>query len=176
MSILKTILYASLLVSVVSLSEVLLQSSYAGAPADENGALIMGEAGEKYPIYGIGGIKVTGGHHGMWMSNMKHSPIEIDGSAISSQKFSPAYKNADFNASLHSANFVSQSAVGTLPPAIDSAGEEIIVCNVSDKTTINYQTSPSDKLIAATLSSANTNSTFGKVDRFICDGRAWYRE
>jgi hypothetical protein len=145
-------------------------------PADENGAIIIGEAGEHYPIYGTGGIKVTGGHHGMWMSNMKRSTIEIDGSGISVQRLLPANVNADFNASPNIAYFVSQRAVCTLPAAAAAPGQEVIVTNANDHTTITYQTSNGEKLIDSTQSGASANSTFGKVDRFLSDGRNWYRE
>ena len=75
----------------VLLCSILLASLASGpgqakAPADENLAVIIGESGEQYPIYGAGGIRVSGGHHGIWMSNMKRSAIEIDGSGISAQR------------------------------------------------------------------------------------------
>jgi hypothetical protein len=151
-------------------------SRTANTPADQNGAMILGEAGEQYAIYGTGGIRVTGGHHGFWASNMKHSPIEIDGTAISMQKLAANYESADFNASGHSAYFVSQTAVCTLPPAAAAAGEEIVVCNTNNNTTITYQVSNGDKLISGNQPATSTNSTLGRVDRFISDGISWYRE
>ena len=103
------------------------------APQDQNGALIIGEAGESYPIYGVGGIRVSGGHHGMFMSNMKKSQIEIDGSAISAQKMIPSNQVSDFAAVSRGAYFVSHSAVCTLTSAANAAGEEIVVCNAGKR-------------------------------------------
>lgn len=166
----------ALVVLLLPLSSALPGLGSSPEPADENGALIMGEAGEKYPIYGTGGIKVTGGHHGMWMSNMKKSTIEIDGSGISAQRTLPANVNADFNASPNVAYFASQHSVCTLPAAASAPGQEVIVTNANDNTTITYQTSNGERLIDSTHAGTIANSTFGKVDRFISDGRNWYRE
>ncbi len=165
----------------VLLCSILLASLASGpgqakAPADENLAVIIGESGEQYPIYGAGGIRVSGGHHGIWMSNMKRSAIEIDGSGISAQRFVPVTENSDFTASALSAYFVSGSSVCTLPPASSGRGQEIVVCNASDGTTIAYQTVNGERLLGASQSGQATNSALGKVDRFISDGRSWYKE
>jgi hypothetical protein len=163
-----------LLLALVPLAGALPGVGRDSQPDDENGALIIGEAGERYPVYGTGGIKVTGGHHGMMMSNMKRSSIEIDGSLISVQRFASHNESADFNAVANSAHFVSNAAVCTFPPASSAPGQEIIVCNTNN-TTITYKTSGEDKLIAGPRE-MNANATFGKVDRFISDGRNWFHE
>jgi len=147
------------------------------SPQDQNGALIIGEAGESYPIYGVGGIRVSGGHHGMFMSNMKKSQIEIDGSAISANKLIPSNQTSDFAAVSRSAYFVSHSAVCTLTSAANAAGEEIVVCNAGKDVTITYQTIVGESLIGGEqLGLLIVNNKPGKVDRFISDGKSWYRE
>lgn len=147
------------------------------SPEDQNGALIIGEAGEAYPIYGVGGIRVSGGHHGMFMSNMKKSQIEIDGSAISAQKMIPSNQISDFAAVSRSAYFVTHSAVCTLTSAANAAGEEIVVCNAGKDVTITYQTVVGESLIGGEqLGVLIVNNKPGKVDRFISDGKSWYRE
>src|SRR5277367_1423914 len=87
-------------------------------PEEQNMAVVFGEAGERYPIFGAGGIRVSGGHHGMFMSNTKSSAIQIDGSGISAQKYLPSYVQTDFSAAPNSAFFVSHSAICTMPSAI----------------------------------------------------------
>src|SRR5438445_498489 len=109
-------------------------------PEEQNGAVILGLAGESYPLYGVGGIRVTGGHHGMFSSNMKSSQIEIDGSAIAAQKLIPANEISDFAAVPGGAYFVSKSSVCTLASSMTAAGEEIVVCNTGKDVTITYQT------------------------------------
>ncbi len=147
------------------------------SPQDQNGALIIGEAGESYPIYGVGGIRVSGGHHGLFMSNTKSSQVEIDGSAISAQKMIPSNQISDFAAVSRSAYFVSHSAVCTLTSAANAAGEEILVCNAGKDVTITYQTIVGESLIGGEqLGLLIVNKTPGKVDRFISDGKSWYRE
>jgi hypothetical protein len=143
---------------------------------EENVAVVIGQAGEQYPIYGIGGITVTGGHHGFWSSNMKSSEIKIDGSGISAQKLMPVYMDRDFSAVAGGAYFVSSVAVCTLPTAVGAAGQEIVVCNTSKNATITYQTIQSEILLGGDQSGKVVNSSPGKVDRFISDGKGWYRE
>ena len=149
---------------------------HAKAQPNENGAVILGEAGESYPIYGTGGIKVTGGHHGIFSSNWKHSEIEIDGSGITAQKFIPATKDSDFAALAGGVYFVTHSATCTLGPATAAAGEEIVVCNAVAGTTITYQAGSGTTLLGASQSAPTTNTTLGKVDRFISDGTNWFKE
>jgi hypothetical protein len=143
---------------------------------DENSAVILGETGEKYPIYGVGGIMVTGGHHGFWASNMKSSAIQIDGSAISAQKFAPVSVSTDFSAAANGAYFVSEASVCTLPTAAGVAGQELLVCNTSKNAHITYQTVAGEILHAGDQSGTVVNLPPGKVDKFISDGQSWYRE
>jgi len=164
------------LLCLVLLAPLALGPAHAGAPSDENLAIILGEAGERYPIFGTGGIKVSGGHHGFWSSNMKRSSIEIDGSGISPQKFAPINESSDFTASANSAYFVSGTCICALPPARSMAGQEILVCNTNEGTTITYQTSIGDRLFGGSQLDPTANSILGKVDRFISDGRNWYKE
>ena len=168
-------LFAILVIGGVSLNALAKHATV--APQDQNGALIIGEAGESYPIYGVGGIRVSGGHHGMFMSNMKNSQIEIDGSAITAQKLIPSTQISDFAAVTRSAYFVSHSAVCTLTSAANAAGEEIVVCNAGKDVTITYQTIVGESLIGGEqLGVLTVNKTPGKVDRFISDGKSWYHE
>ena len=147
------------------------------APENQNGAVILGMAGESYPIYGAGGIRVSGGHHGFFSSNMKSSQIEIDGSGISAQKLSPANETSDFTAAIRGAYFVSHSAVCTLASAQNVAGEEVVVCNAGKDVTITYQTVNGETLLGGEqLGVLIVNKNPGKVDRFISDGKSWYRE
>jgi hypothetical protein len=152
-------------------------AKHAAAPKEENGAVILGEAGESYPIYGAGGIRVTGGHHGFFTSNMKRSEIEIDGSAISAQKLTAINETADFLAAPNCAYFVSQAAVCTLSSAVGAAGEEVIVCNTGNEITITYQTTNGETLFGCEqLGVLFVNKKPGKVDKFISDGKSWYHE
>jgi hypothetical protein len=153
-------------------------AKHAAVPASEqNGAVILGNAGESYPIYGAGGIRVTGGHHGFFSSNMKSSQIEIDGSGISAGKLIPTNEISDFPAAAHGAYFVSGSSVCTLATAVGAAGDEIVVCNAGKDVTITYQTSNGETLIGADqVGVLMVNKTPGKVDKFISDGKSWYRE
>src|SRR5262249_42312138 len=125
----KTGLSMLVLLALMLCTSMVHMAGYADTPDDQNGALILGEASERYIIYGINGIRVSGGHRGMWSSNMKRSPIEIDGGALSAQRFSPVNESADFNASPHGAYFVQQTAICNLPPAAASPGDEIVVAN-----------------------------------------------
>jgi len=143
---------------------------------NENLAVVYGEAGERYPLVGTGGIKVTGGHHGLFMSNMKSSAIEIDGSGIAAQRYAPFTESSDFTAAPNSAYFVSHACVCTLPTAADVAGQEIVVCNASGGATIFYRSFNGEPLPGSTQAAQMTNSVSGKVDRFISDGTTWYRE
>jgi hypothetical protein len=145
-------------------------------------ALVLGQAGEAYPIYGVGGIKVTGGHHGFWSTNLKSSAIQVDGSGIAVQKFVPVNVTADFSAAPSTAYFVSNSAICTLPTAVGCAGQEIVLCNAGANCTITYQVVPGEMLFggeqpgAGEKEKAVSNARQGKVDRFISDGKGWYRE
>ncbi len=145
-------------------------------PEEENMAIIFGEASERYPIFGSGGIKVSGGHHGIFMSNTKSSAIQIDGSGISAQKYVPSYMQADFTAAPNGAFFVSNSAKCTMPPAAGAAGQEIVVCNTGSNVTITYQAANGEPLPGSGPSGKLENLTPGKVDRFLSDGKTWYRE
>jgi hypothetical protein len=149
------------------------------AGSAENMALVVGAAGEAYPIYGAGGIRVTGGHHGIFSSNLKSSAIEIDGSGISAQKYLPVSVSADFSASPNAAYFVSDASICTLPSAAGCAGQEIVVCNTSQNATITYQAASGETVYggeqAGAALGAVVNSRQGKVDRFISDGKNWYR-
>jgi len=136
----------------------------------ENMALVLGQAGERYPIYGVGGIRVSGGHRGMWASNMKSSAIQIDGSGISAQKFEPFNVSTDFVAAANGAYFVSSDCICTLSTATVAAGQEIVVCNTNGNARITYRTVLGETLIGSDQSGP------GSVDRFISDGKRWYRE
>lgn len=167
------ILLSTLLVG-VSIGAI---AKHAAAPEDQNMALIVGEAGERYPIIGAGGIRVSGGHHGIFMSNVKSSTIQIDGSELSIRKMIPFNETADFTASANCAYFVAQNAVCTLATAADVGGQEIVVCNAGNGVTVTYQTTNGETLIGGEkLGVLTANKTPGKVDRFISDGKSWYRE
>jgi len=141
---------------------------------DTNGAMIYGEAGEKYELVGSGGIRVIGGHHGWFTSNMKSSPIEIDGSEIAGSSFTAVNEASDFKASATGSYFASHSAICVLPTAVGVGGKEIIVCNTSDGT-ITYATT-NGETISGRQTGSLTNSTAYKLDRFISDGQNWFRE
>jgi len=143
---------------------------------EQNYALMLGEAGEKYPVVGTGGIKVTGGHHGMWTSNIKTSAIQIDGSGISAQHYAPFTKSADFAASPNCAYFVDTSCVCTLPPAENCAGAEIVVGNDGASATVLYRSFDGSSLPGAQNGIEMSNSVKGKVDKFISDGNTWLKE
>jgi len=162
----QTVLLSALLLAIIAWPGSAKQAS-----SDDNVAVIVGEAGEQYPIYGSGGIRVSGGHHGIFMSNMKRSAIEIDGSGLASGKMAPRFETVDFEGQPGIAHFVSRTAVCTLPAAASSPGQEILVCNDNDTVSITYHTTGDDKLVGPTV-----NSAFGKVDRLISDGRAWIKE
>jgi hypothetical protein len=165
------------LILVAGLSTPVLAKDRSGSkPENENLAIIVGEAGEQYPLFGSGGIKVSGGHHGMFMSNMKRSAIQIDGSDIAAKSMAPFNETADFNSAAGCAYFVSQTSTCTLPSAIGVAGQEVVVCNTGSGTKISYQTSAGESIFAGNEAAAYTNSTQGKVDRFLSDGKSWYRE
>lgn len=151
-------------------------SNQSTPPGDNNGAVIFGDAGEQYPIIGSGGIKVTGGHHGLFRSNMKRSSIEIDGSGIVAQRFAPVSQNTDFTASPGSVYFVSQTCTCSLPPAAAAAGQEVVVCVTGDNVAVTYKATSGDRLFGANQTGIVVSSNPGKVDRFICDGSTWYRE
>jgi hypothetical protein len=148
----------------------------ASSREDENSAVVFGEAGERYPIVGVGGIRVVGGHHGWFTSNMKSSAIQIDGSGISAQKFVPVNVSGDFIAAANGAYFVSNVAICTLPTAVGAAGQEIVVCNTNKSGTITYQTVLGEVLLGGDQSGPVVSSIPGKVDKFISDGKGWYRE
>jgi hypothetical protein len=152
-----------------------LAKSHSAPSEDENGAIILGEAGERYPIVGSGGIRVVGGHHGVWASNMKSSVIQIDGSAIATQKFLAFNENSDFTAAPNCVFFVSHACVCTMPDPSGSAGQELMVCNSSGNA-ISYRPNVGGTLFAGGQSEPLVNSAPGKVDRFISDGKSWYRE
>jgi len=63
----------------------------------------------------------------------------------------------------------------TLKTAAGVAGQEIIVCNTSKDGAITYNTTFGET-ISGNRSGGFTNSTPYKVDRFISDGKAWYKE
>jgi hypothetical protein len=147
------------------------------AAKDENGAVILGQAGESYPIYGAGGIVVRGGHHGFFSSNMKSSQIEIDGSAIVAEKLVPMFEAADFSAAANGAYFVTKPAVCSLATANGALGQEILVCNAGSGVTITYQTVNGESLFGVEQTGVLfVNKTQGRVDRFISDGKSWYRQ
>ena len=160
----------------LALAQPLSWPGHAASNDDGNSALIRGEAGENYPIVGTGGIRVSGGHHGMWMSNMKTSTVLIDGSGILAQKFPAVAENSDFNAACGSSYFVSQTSVCMLPQASTSAGQEVVVCNTASNGAITYKAQTGDRLFGANQAGVIVSSQSGKVDRFLCDGSTWYRE
>lgn len=143
----------------------------------QNVAVILGMAGEQYPIYGTGGIRVTGGHHGIFSSNMKSSSIEIDGTGVSAQGFAPSEQGSDFQAAANHAYFVTSTCSCTLPTAANVAGLEIVVLNTNTGTTITYQTTNGEYLRHGEAGTAPMlNSVPGTANRFISDGKGWYLE
>jgi hypothetical protein len=151
-------------------------------PPPDNLAEIVGWGGESYPLHGVGGIKVTGGHHGGWCTNKNTSGIEIDGSGVSAQKYSPVNVSNNFAASPNNAYFVSDTAVCTLPTAAGCAAQEILVCNTGPNCTVTYQVAPGEMLLGGDQSGSGEankiaiNKRQGKVDKFISDGKSWYKE
>jgi hypothetical protein len=143
--------------------------------ANDNDAVIFGDAGERYPITGTGGIKVTGGHKGIFESNWKTSSIEIDGSGVTAHNFTATNETGDFTAAANGAFFVDQSATCTLSPADAAAGQELIVCNATAGGTVTYKAAAGETL-GGSVNATLVNSTAGKVDRFISDGKSWYHE
>jgi hypothetical protein len=144
-------------------------------------AAVYGLAGECYLFYGAGGITVEQSPKpGMWHSNMRQYKICIDGSGISGANaacgnFTAVNVNADFNAIANFAYFVSSSAKCTLPTATAVAGKEIMICNASSGSTITYYTT-NGETVSGNQSGALISETPYKVDRFISDGRNWYKE
>ena len=51
-----------------------------------------------------------------------------------------------------------------------------MVCNAGKSTTITYQALPGESLVGGDQSAPVVNSSQGKVDRFISDGKGWFRE
>jgi hypothetical protein len=152
-------------------------AKHADSVQSENMAVIIGNTGEQYPIFGTGGIRVSGGHHGMFTSNMKTSQIEIDGSGITAQKTTAFSENEDFTAAAGGAYFVYSACVCTLSNAAGAAGQEIIICNAEKGVTVTYQTLFDQRLIGAKqLGKLLVNNTYGEVDKFISDGRSWFKE
>ncbi|MDR3615412.1 MAG: hypothetical protein P4L53_17770 [Candidatus Obscuribacterales bacterium] len=152
-------------------------AKHADPAQSENMAVIIGNTGEQYPIYGTGGIRVTGGHHGMFTSNMKTSQIEIDGSGITPQKTMAVSINEDFTAAPGGAYFVSNPCVCTLSSAVGVAGQEITICNAAKGVTVTYQTLNGETLIGAKqLGLLLVNNSYGQVDKYISDGKSWFRE
>jgi hypothetical protein len=115
-------------------------AKHSNSAGPENLAVVIGEAGEQYPIYGAGGIRVSGGHHGMFASNMKSSSIEIDGSGITAQKYLTVIENEDFTAAAGGAYFATADVVCTLAAAASAAGQETVVCNTGKGASIKYKT------------------------------------
>jgi hypothetical protein len=152
-------------------------AKHADPAQSENMAVIIGNTGESYPIYGTGGIRVTGGHHGMFTSNMKTSQIEIDGSGITPQKTMAVNTNEDFAAAAGGAYFVANTCVCTLSSATGVAGQEIVICNTAKGATVTYQTTNGEALVGAKpLGLLLVNNSYGQVDKFISDGKSWFRE
>jgi len=148
--------------------------------ANENQhASIYGEAGERYDLFGTGGITVDQSPRPGWIhSNMKSYRIQIDGSAMSGQtggSFNAINEEASFDAAATCAYFVSHNATCTLPSAADVAGKEVSVCNKGGGISITYATK-SGETISGNQSGTLVNSTPYQVDRFISDGRNWYKE
>jgi hypothetical protein len=142
-------------------------------------ASIFGEAGERYVLYGTGGVTVDQSPKPGWIhSNMKVYKIRIDGGAGSNQAAASSnavHEEASFNAAAACSYFVSHTATCTLPSAADVAGKEIVVCNTGAGITITYVTR-SGETISGNQSTALVNSTPYQVDRFISDGKNWYKE
>jgi hypothetical protein len=84
-------------------------------------------------------------------------------------------RKEDFTAAANGAYFVSNVAICTLPTAVGAAGQEIVVCNTNKSGTITYQTVLGE-MLGSDESGPVVNSIPGKVDRFISDGKGWYRE
>jgi len=142
-------------------------------------ASVFGMAGERYDFYGTGGITVEQSPKPGWIhSNMKTYKIRIDGGANSNQagpSLEPVNEEASFNAAAGCAYFVSHTANCTLPSAADVAGKEVVVCNKGAGIAITYGTRFGES-ISGNQSGALVNSTPYQVDRFISDGKNWYKE
>ena len=149
-------------------------------------AVVTGLAGETYVFYGTGGITVDENPRpGMWHSNMKTYRIRIDGSEMSggggqgggfpASNFAAASVNTDFQAFPNTAYFVSASASCVFSSASTAAGREIVVCNSGKDVTIKYDTTAGET-ISGNASGTLTNASPYKVDRFISDGKNWYKE
>jgi hypothetical protein len=112
----------------------------------------------------------------MFASNMKSSSIEIDGSGITAQKYLTVIENEDFTAAAGGAYFATADVVCTLAAAASAAGQETVVCNTGKGASIKYKTAAGETVVGADLPGVMVNATPGKVDRFISDGRFWYKE
>ncbi len=169
--------------SILTLTAVAQQANKFG-----NMALVRGYGAEYYWIHGVGGIKVTGGQDSRrLMTHSRNLSIEIDGSGIAAHKYLPVNVSADFSASPNASYFVSAASVCTLPSAVGCAGQEIVVCNTSKNDRITYQATSGETIygidqartglsgVAGVNSSAVVNSRQGEIDRFLSDGKNWYR-
>jgi hypothetical protein len=161
---------------------------------DVSMAVVYGMAGERYIFYGTNGVTVEQDHHpGMLHSNMSTYRIRIDGSGAGSNfenGQSPAAvtptataenpakgafnKDSDFTADPNCSYFVSGTVVCVMPSASGIAGNEIKVCNTGGAK-IKYTTRYGET-ISGNASGEVVNATSFQVDRFLSDGKNWFKE
>jgi len=157
-------------------------------------AVVYGMTGERYIFYGTNGITVEQDHHpGMLHSNMSTYRIRIDGSGAGSSAANappttgvaptataaaPAKgafsQDSDFTADPNCSYFVSGTVVCVMPSASGIAGNEIKVCNTGSAK-IKYTTRYGETISGSASGEVNNNTSF-QVDRFISDGKNWFKE
>jgi len=150
-------------------------------------AEVYGLSGERYEFYGTGGITVDESPRpGFIHSNFKTYRVRIDGGGGDSASgaaganaqaagFSSNHVEADFDAAPGCAYFATHTATCAMPSAADASGKEIVVCNAVSGGTITYSTKFGET-ISGNQSGVVTNSTAFQVDRFISDGKNWFKE
>jgi len=167
---------------------------------DVSMAVVYGMSGERYIFYGTNGITIQQDHRpGMFHSNMSTYRIRIDGSGAGSNSedastpvatattvaptgttstAAPANgafnQDSDFTANPNCSYFVSGTVVCVMPSASGIAGSEIKVCNTGGAK-IKYTTRYGET-ISGSPSGEVLNSTSYQVDRFLSDGKNWFKE
>ena len=143
-------------------------------PGSEDMAEIRGDD-LFYHIRGTGGIKVSMPRKLGWMVTSGDTyDINVDGSAIAGG-FGAEYPSSDFAAAAGKAYFLNAPATCLLPSAAQAAGKEIAVCNTGSSGSITYTTTDG-QTISGQASGSVSNSKPYKTDRFISDGRNWFKE
>lgn len=128
-----------------------------------------------YHIHGTGGIRVSMPRAlGRIVTSGDTYDILVDGSAIAGG-FGAEHPSADFAAAAGKAYFLNAPATCLLPTAVQAAGKEILVCNTASSGSITYTTTDG-QTISGQASGAMSNAISNKTDRFISDGRNWFKE